>query len=80
MTDTAKLGLPLIQAAQAQKHVTVNEALARIDALVQLTLGSVTLTAPPGVPGEGDAYGVPAGATGGWAGKDRQVALYLNGG
>jgi hypothetical protein len=29
MTDTANLGLPLVQPAQAQKHVTVNEALAR---------------------------------------------------
>ena len=35
MTDTANLLLPLLQAAQAQKHVTVNEALLRLDALVQ---------------------------------------------
>jgi hypothetical protein len=62
MTDTANLGLPLVQPAQAQKHVTVNEALARIDGLAQLTLVSVSETVPPVSPAEGTAYGVPAGA------------------
>jgi len=33
MDETARIGLPLVQAAQAQKHVTVNEAFARLDAL-----------------------------------------------
>jgi hypothetical protein len=37
MTETANLALPLVQPAQAQKHVTVNEALARLDGLTQLT-------------------------------------------
>ena len=32
MTDTSQLGLPLLEPAQAQKHVTVNEALVRLDA------------------------------------------------
>ena len=36
MAETVKLGLGRVEASQAQKHVTVNEALARIDALVQL--------------------------------------------
>lgn len=80
MTDTVKLGLPLVQASQAQKHVTVNEALARIDALTQLTLASRSIGTPPGLPGEGDAYAVPASAVGDWAGRDEQVALFLNGG
>ena len=34
--NTARLGLPLLQPAQAQKHVTVNEALMRLDGLVNL--------------------------------------------
>jgi hypothetical protein len=62
MTDTANLALPLVQPAQAQKHVTVNEALARIDGLAQLTLQSVSETVPPVSPAEGTAYGVPSGA------------------
>ena len=64
MTETPTLRLPLIAPGQAQKHVTVNEALARIDALCQLTLRSIT-GGEPQTPEEGAAYGVPAGATGG---------------
>ncbi len=80
MAETVKLGLPLVEASQAQKHVTVNEALARVDALTQLTLASRSLTVAPGAPGEGGAYAVPEGAGGAWSGQDGQVALWLNGG
>ena len=38
MVETYQFKLPLVQAAQAQKHVSVNEALARLDAAVQLWL------------------------------------------
>ena len=34
MSDSLNLNLPYVEAAQAQKHVTVNEALSRLDALV----------------------------------------------
>ena len=40
MPDTLRLSLPLLEAAQAQKHVTVNEALVR---LAYLLLGSRAL-------------------------------------
>lgn len=80
MADTPRLTLPLLAAAQAQKHVTVNEALARLDGLCQLVLKSVSTTTPPGVAAEGDCYGVPAGAVNAWAGQDGAVALYSNGG
>jgi Protein of unknown function (DUF2793) len=76
MTDTPNLTLPLIAAAQAQKHVTHNEALALLDALVQLSVLSRTATAPPAVPAQGDRYLVPAGATGAFAGKATQIALF----
>jgi hypothetical protein len=80
MTDTVNLALPLVQPAQAQKHVTVNEALARIDGLAQLTLLSVSETVPPVAPVEGTAYGVPAGAVNTWAGQAGQVAVVVGGG
>ena len=80
MTDTANLALPLLQPAQAQKHVTVNEAFARLDALTQITLASRTLAAPPAVVAEGALYAVPFGASGAWAGQAGQLALGLNGG
>lgn len=80
MPDTAKLGLPLVAPAQAQKHVTVNESLTRLDALVHLTLTSVGTTAPPPAPAEGEAHSVGAGATGAWDGQDGQLAVFANGG
>ncbi|MGJ8584897.1 MAG: DUF2793 domain-containing protein [Marinosulfonomonas sp.] len=80
MSNTAKLGLPLVQAAQAQKHVTVNEALVRLDGLAQLTLKSTSLTTPPGLATDGDCYGVPNGAVNAWAGQAGALALFTNGG
>jgi Protein of unknown function (DUF2793) len=38
MTNTPRLALPAIEAAQAQKHVTHNEALTLLDALTQLAV------------------------------------------
>lgn len=80
MTDTPNLSLPLLQPAQAQKHVTVNEALVRLDGLAQLCLVSVTATSPPNVPQEGSAYGVPQGAVEAWDGHAGEVAVFAGGG
>ena len=73
---TPHLGLPLIAAAQAQKHVTHNEALVALDALVQLAVIDRTHAAPPGAPVEGDRYIVAGSPTGAWAGHAKQVALW----
>lgn len=80
MSNTTQLGLPLVQPAQAQKHVTVNAALARLDGLVQLTLVSRTQAAPPAVVVDGAVYAVPAGAVNEWAGQDGRIAIGSNGG
>ncbi len=80
MPDTAKLGLPLVAAAQAQKHVTVNESLTRLDALVQLDLTTIGATVPPASPADGEAHAVGVGATGAWTGEDGRVAVFANGG
>ncbi len=81
MSDaTPHLGLPLIAASQAQKHVTHNEALALLDALVQLACLDKDLAAPPPGPLEGDRYLVTADAPGGaWAGLAGQVVRYADG-
>ena len=76
---TPNLALPLLAAAQAQKHVTVNEALARLDGLVQLSVQDRNLTAPPASPADGDRYIVASGATGAWAGWDGDVVLFSGG-
>ena len=80
MTETTNLSLPLLAASQAQKHVTVNEALQRLDGAVQLTLRSRSQTTPPGAVLEGECFGVPANAVNDWAGRDGEVAQFVNGG
>jgi hypothetical protein len=80
MTDTPRLTLPLIEAAQAQKHVTHNEALALLDIFTQLAVESRTFTAPPGSPLEGSCYIPAAGASGAWSGWGGQIAAFSGGG
>lgn len=80
MTETANLALPLLSPAQAQKHVTVNEALSRLDGVVQLRLIAVDQDIPPVAPNAGDAYGIGANPQGLWAGQAGRIALFLNGG
>ena len=80
MSETAKLALPLVQAAQAQKHVTVNESLLRLDALTQLSIETKGLTTPPALPSEGEAHAVGAGAVDAWSGQDGNLAVFANGG
>lgn len=79
MSDlSANLALPYILPSQAQKHVTHNEALLILDALVQLTVASADQTDPPGVPAAGDRYILPTGATGAWSGHDTEVAAWVD--
>ncbi len=79
MPDTARLGLPLIAAGQAQKHVTHNEALIALDALVQMRLLALDANTPPASPAEGDAYAVGSAPTGAFAGKGGAVAVFAGG-
>lgn len=74
--QTANLALPYLAAAQAQKHVTHNEALRRLDAYTQLVLESVSTPAPPSSPAAGGCWFVPAGASGAFAGQSGKLAAY----
>lgn len=77
---TPNLALPLIAAAQAQKHVTHNEALAGLDTLVQLACLDKDLANPPANPAEGDRYLVLGANPGGaWAGLSGQIARFQDG-
>ncbi len=79
MANSTNLQLPLLEAAQAQKHVTVNDALQALDAVVHLAVKDRDLTAPPASPADGERYLVATGATGGWAGQDGKIAAYQDG-
>lgn len=79
MPDTARLKLPLLAAAQAQKHVTHNEALTALDTLVQIAVLDKDLGTPPGSPAEGDCYIVAASPTGAWTGWAGRIARFEDG-
>ena len=77
MSDaTPTLGLPLILPSQAQKHVTHNMAISKLDRLVQLSAQSRSVATPPGSPTLGTTYIVGAGGSGAWAGQDHSVATW----
>ena len=81
MSDVSSiLSLPFIQPAQAQKHVTHNEALRLLDLLVQPVVADRSLTQPPALPVEGERHIVAAGGLGVWAGHDGEIALLVDGG
>ncbi|MXN67210.1 DUF2793 domain-containing protein [Stappia sp. GBMRC 2046] len=76
---TRSFSIPELAAAQAQKHVTVNEALRVIDAAMNLVVASRAVTDPPIEPGEGEKY-IPANpATGIWSSHENEIAAFVNG-
>lgn len=80
MTDTPRLGLPLLNEAQASPEIKVNLGRYEVDALLQGSVISRALTAPPGGEHEGDAYIPATGATGLWADHVDDVAVFQGGG
>lgn len=76
MATTPHLGLTLVEQAQAQKEVTVNMALMRVDALLNTGAIDKDLATPPASPVEGDVYIVASGALGVWAGHEGKVAYF----
>lgn len=79
MPKTSQFELPLVMPAQAQKHVTVNAALARLDAVAQLRVRSSDVANPPSTGDEGEAYIVPGAAREIWDGRRGQIAVWCNG-
>lgn len=70
---TPRLGLPLLFAGQAQKEFYVNEAHARLDALLH---GAIEAEAndPPTAPTEGECWLVGTAPTGEWDGHAGELA------
>lgn len=76
---TPRHALPMLYAGQAQKVVTVNEALAATDLLLHPAV-SGERPDPPAAPVEGEMWLVAAGATGDWTGRDGALAGWTGGG
>ena len=71
-----RLALPYLQPAQAQQHVTHNEALQLPDAVVQLRIRAFGLVLPPAAPTSADVFALGTGAPGDWAGQDGRLAFW----
>lgn len=80
MSATPHLNLPYLAANQAQKHVTINESLRMLDAIVQLAVLTRTTTVPPAAPAEGDRHIIPSGSSGAWQNRAGQLAAWQDGG
>ena len=80
MSETPLLSLPILEASQAQKHVTHNEALLLLDAAIQLSVKIRGATAPPMAPAAGDRYLLGSSPTGSWTGQGGKLAVFQSGG
>lgn len=77
--STARHSLPLIQPAQAQKHVTHNEALEQLDLRVQLTVEAFDASTPPTLRNDGQIWALGPVPSGEWAGQGDRLAAWTNG-
>jgi hypothetical protein len=76
MSDhNVNLKMPFIMPSQAQKHVTHNQALLLLDAIVQLSIVG-DRASPPSEPAPGDRYLVAANPAGGWSGHVGEIAIW----
>lgn len=78
--ETARHGLPLLQAGQAQKEVTHNEALVMLDLLAHPAVEALGTQTPPAAPEAGQMWIVGENATGEWEGMAQSLALWTGGG
>lgn len=69
--------LPFLFSGQSQKEAFVNEAIARIDALIQPVVQGEAAT-PPANPSSGDSYIVATNASGSWQGRDEEIATWAD--
>ena len=72
------LDLPYLLPSQAQKHVTHNDALQRLDTLVQLCVEGFDQATPPALPEEGRAYALGPNPIGVWAAQAHSIAVFQN--
>lgn len=79
MSQTDNLSLPYIMPSQAQKHITHNEALLALDAIIHLSVTSRNQSTTPTAPSAGERYLVPDAATGDFSDQDGKIAAYQDG-
>lgn len=78
MASTPKLGLPLLEASQGQKHLTHNEAITQLDLSVQLAFDEINRDAPPVSPIAGSTFAISATPSGEWLGHELEIAFWAD--
>ncbi len=78
MSFSPRLMLPYLLPSQAQKHVTVNETIQRLDALVQAAVESRGQNQPPASPLEGQGFIIGDTPSGAWDGYANHVAMWMD--
>ena len=79
--ETTRHKLPFLAVAQAQKEITYNEALVRVDALLHPVLQDELPITPTVTDADtGKCWLIGAAPSGEWAGKAGQIAIWIGGG
>jgi hypothetical protein len=79
MSDfTNSIKLPLLFPSQADKHVTVNQSLQKIDTVLMASVTAIGQNTPPSAPTENLKVLVGAQPTGIFVGRTNQLATYLD--
>ena len=74
-STSARFGLPFLYPAQTQKEFFINEALAKLDAVIHPVIAGAA-TEPPAAPAKGECWIVNAGGTGLFAGHTDELAFF----
>ena len=80
MTVTPRLAMPLLMPGQAQKEMTHNEALSRMDIAVHACALALGLDTPPPAPEPGQCWIIGNAPTSDWSGRAGQVAGWTEAG
>ena len=77
--ETPRLKLAQLVSLQEANTVTWNEALAKLDALIDLCFLGQYSNDPPASPSDGDAYLIGGSPSGAWSGYAYKIAACLDG-
>lgn len=76
---SANWAIPHVTTGQSGGEVRHNDALNRIDTIMQLGVVDFDLNTTPGSPTNGQAWKVGASPTGAWSGNADKIAFYYSG-
>lgn len=80
MTNSPRFGLPFILPGQTQKELFHNEALQKLELIVQPVITALSRNDPPAQPSKGQSFIVGTEPTGAWQTYANHVAGWTEGG